>query len=300
MPTLACFTVNRDTGVTLAAVSAAFFILYTTTLMLVARSATLHRLLVCAALAGLTHLWCATLDWVVLLPSPRVDMVTLSWVACASAAEAVFVSRIDASQLLLDVKGGGTGSVVPRRRSRARSFPGIGLGAGSAAGGGAPARPTRPGEGGEWWLLGWRALCVFFNLRRVGTRWEPSGVRRSSLGSAAGARDRGRLRFVLAMASRCVLCYLAVDLIGLFPRPEAHLITRDKQTLWRLWDLSAEDVGFRLSATAGIWITSYLFQTFNVSLAGLIAVGAGLSNPETWPPVFGPLWTMYSIRGFWG
>ncbi|KAF4120326.1 hypothetical protein GMORB2_3127 [Geosmithia morbida] len=249
-----------ETGVTLAALITSYFIIFTTTVVLAPRSATAQRLVVAAAMIGLNYLFCQTLDTVVLLPSPRVNVVTLSWIACASGTEAVFVSRIDASQLILDGKGGGTGR----------------------------------GVGG--WTLAWRALCVFFNLRRVGTRWEPANVRPPP----GSARLRGRLRFVMAMTARCVACYLLVDLMSLLPRPEERLFTREKQTLWRLWDLSTEDVVFRLSACCGLWITSYLFQMFNVSLAGLLAVVAGLSRPELWPPVFGPLWTMYSIRDFWG
>ena len=35
-------------------------------------------------------------------------------------------------------------------------------------------------------------------------------------------------------------------------------------------------------------------------LAGILAVGSGLSSPELWPPVFGPLKDSYTVRKFWG
>lgn len=35
-------------------------------------------------------------------------------------------------------------------------------------------------------------------------------------------------------------------------------------------------------------------------LAGILAVGSGLSSPEMWPPVFGPLEDSYTVRKFWG
>lgn len=35
-------------------------------------------------------------------------------------------------------------------------------------------------------------------------------------------------------------------------------------------------------------------------LAGLLAVGSGLSTPELWPLAFGPLRDSYTVRKFWG
>lgn len=147
-----------------------------------------------------------------------------------------------------------------------------------------------PGEG----QLAYRALCLFFNLRRIGTRWEIQGVRRGP------GRERGRWRFVLAMMARCVVAYLVADAMQLMPLPEQRLVAVAKQTPWRLWELTGEDAVFRLGSTVGLWVVTALFQTFNISVAGFVTVLLGLSKPEGWPPLFGPLRSMSSIRGFWG
>ncbi|KAF4437601.1 hypothetical protein FACUT_5533 [Fusarium acutatum] len=68
-----------------------------------------------------------------------------------------------------------------------------------------------------------RAVGLYFSLRRVGLRGEISMKKRVSSNS---------ILFVAAKTIECVGCYLILEAILLAPRPEGHLITREKQTFW--------------------------------------------------------------------
>lgn len=249
--------IDLHTAPAQAAILATFFTLYTSTLVFVPRSASVTRLIVSLAMAALTYPFCAAIVAAVPASGPLLAItVILMWLACLSGAEAVFVSRVDAAQLR-DVTG------------------------------------AKADEAGAA-TLAWRALCLFFNVRRLNTRWESPGVRRCR------PVETSRPRFVASTLARCAVCYLLLDLAGLAPAPEAHLITPDKQTLWRPWNLSAEDVVFRFTSSLGVWVIGCAFQTFLAGIAALAAVLLGLSAPEAWPPGFTSLREMTSLRAFWG
>ncbi len=236
------------------AIVSAYFIVFTTTLVFVPKNATALRLVGVIAMFALQYIFFELVQQVLPYPSQHANVGMLSWTGFISSTEAVFVSRIDINDL--------------SRRKGKLSQPSIGE-------------------------LLWRALCIYFNLRRVGTRWEIPRLRWPR-------QHMSRWSFLLLKLGQLVLCYVILDAVFLAPHPEMHLIAREKETLFGLGKLSAEDLIFRVVSTISFWITTLIALKFNVIVACFLSVSLGLSTPESWPYTNGPFSSLYTIRGFWG
>ncbi|CVK96792.1 related to TRI7-trichothecene biosynthesis gene cluster [Fusarium mangiferae] len=136
-----------------------------------------------------------------------------------------------------------------------------------------------------------RGACMYFNLRRVGVRGEISMKSRKTITGA---------RLLCAKVAEVLVMYLIMDAAMSAPPPENHLITREKQTLSKLSNLSLEDLGFRLFGTLGYWLVTYVCNRLNHACAAVISLSIGLSRPEDWPHLNGSISACYTVRGFWG
>jgi hypothetical protein len=136
-----------------------------------------------------------------------------------------------------------------------------------------------------------RAVGVYFSLRRVGLRGEISMKKRVSSNS---------ILFVKTKIIECVGCYLILDAILLAPRPEGHLITREKQSLFNLSSLTREDVIFRISSSLGNWVIGYISVRLAHGFVAAVSVLLGLCKPEDWPHLNGPISSWSTVRTFWG
>ncbi|KAF4958081.1 hypothetical protein FSARC_11117 [Fusarium sarcochroum] len=136
-----------------------------------------------------------------------------------------------------------------------------------------------------------RAAGMYFNLRRVGARGEISMKHR---------RAMTRARLVYAKIAEILVLYLVIDAAMSGPPPENHLVTREKQTLFRLSNLSLEDVAFRFFSTLGYWLVTFVCNRLNHACAAVVSLTIGLSQPEDWPHLNGPMSACYTVRGFWG
>lgn len=235
-------------GLRAVVVASTYLTIFPTTLILAPKNAIATRLGATLALGCLQYLFHHLIVEMLPFPSQHSNATTLSWIAFASGAEAILVSRIDANDL-------SDGKDPPR-------------------------------------VLLWRALCIFFNWRRVGTKWEVSNLRRR--------RPQTRTRFLSTMLGQMTVCYLIVDAMMAAPPPDKQLVTRQKQTMLHLGNLSAEDVFFRLVACTSYWVISSSVNRINVNLAAFLSVLMGVSTPESVPYFLGPISAMYTIRGFWG
>ncbi|KAJ4137168.1 hypothetical protein NW768_002749 [Fusarium equiseti] len=137
----------------------------------------------------------------------------------------------------------------------------------------------------------WRGVKLYFNLRRVGVRGEVSMRRRQSQSRAQLLRSKTIELFFL---------YLILDIAMNAPLPEGHLISKEKETLFNLSNLSSEDIGFRFVGTLGYWVLSFVCNRFNNACAAIISLALGLSQPDEWPSLNGPISACCTIRGFWG
>ncbi|SCO89223.1 related to TRI7-trichothecene biosynthesis gene cluster [Fusarium oxysporum] len=136
-----------------------------------------------------------------------------------------------------------------------------------------------------------RAVGMYFSLRRVGLRGEISMKKRVSSNS---------ILFVITKIIECVGCYLILDAILLAPRPEGHLITREKQSLFNLSSLTREDVIFRISSSLGNWVIGYISVRLAHGFVAAVSVLLGLCKPEDWPHLNGPISSWSTVRTFWG
>ncbi|KAF5001564.1 hypothetical protein FDECE_10912 [Fusarium decemcellulare] len=136
-----------------------------------------------------------------------------------------------------------------------------------------------------------RAAGTYLNLRRVGMRSEISMKYR---------RTSGRPHFLYAKIIEVIGMYLIMDAVMSAPLPETHLITREKQTLFRFSNLSLEDVAFRFFGTLGYWLVTFICNRLNHACAAFVSLLLGLSKPEDWPHLNGPIGASYTVRGFWG
>jgi hypothetical protein len=91
-------------------------------------------------------------------------------------------------------------------------------------------------------------------------------------------------QFLIFRTTRVLLSYLFLDFVTSFPQQDFQ-----------------EVQGASLAAIVfGVWFTMYLVQYTIYDLYSIIAVGLHLSGVEAWPPRFGSLYEVYSVRRFWG
>ncbi|KAJ0138533.1 Uncharacterized protein HZ326_18542 [Fusarium oxysporum f. sp. albedinis] len=132
---------------------------------------------------------------------------------------------------------------------------------------------------------------MYFNLRRVGVQGEISKMRR---------RATTRARLVNAKVVEIIILYLIIDTAMSGPPPQNHLITREKQTLLRLSNLSLGDMLFRFFSTLGYWFITFTCNRLNHACAAVTSLFIGLSHSEDWPHLNGPISACYTALGFWG
>jgi hypothetical protein len=70
--------------------------------------------------------------------------------------------------------------------------------------------------------------------------------------------------------------------------------------LSRLGEVTVKMIRQRLVTTAVVWISISLSLQATYRLCGLVFVSLGLSEPREFPPLYGPLSELYSVRKFWG
>lgn len=151
---------------------------------------------------------------------------------------------------------------------------------------------TEGKEGASTVTLLYRASCLYFNMRRVGTKWEVKDLSYSN--------PESRLGFLAHKALVMGSVMLVVDALASAPPPEPHLVTKDKETLWNFGQLSGEDVIFRSITVTVMWIMSYLINYLILSSGAVFSVALGLSEPKSCPrPHNGPFSSLTSVRGLW-
>ncbi|EZF24674.1 hypothetical protein H112_02780 [Trichophyton rubrum D6] len=118
------------------------------------------------------------------------------------------------------------------------------------------------------------------------------------------ARRTSRRQFLVFRAARLVLGYLALDFISSqsLEGADVKFGPGKEQILSRIvaGDFSGEDFGETLGSIVGYAASGYLYLLTISDLVSLLAVGLGFSRAQDWPPFFGPLTRLYSIRNLWG
>lgn len=233
----------------------AYLGIFAATVVYVPKHAILLRTAATAALVSLTYRFYQQIFLILPHPAQCSNIACFTLICMASSGEIILISRADANDLSVPV---------------------------------GKHKDTRQGK----LALLWPAVCLPFNLRRVGTPWQ---IERLWLRSS-----QSRSRFLAQKFAELVILYLLVDAITVAPRPDRHLVASEKQTLWRFSDLTADDISFRLIFTLGYHLMSFISGRFNVTCAAFLTVLLGISEPEAWPHFNGPFSACSTMRGFWG
>lgn len=138
----------------------------------------------------------------------------------------------------------------------------------------------------------WQALSLASNPRGIGTAWEVRNVKHRPY-------KQTRIQFLSDALAKMALSYLILDLMMNGSAPSEQLVAQEKQTFWRLWTLTAEDVKFRALSFMLFGLSSRCLLYLWVHALALVSVGLCLSSPDFWPPMFGSITESYTIRKFW-
>ena len=145
----------------------------------------------------------------------------------------------------------------------------------------------------------WFAVEQVTSRRRIGTPWQVKNVPPFS------SRDAGhvpsRSAFLLKTAASIFYCHLIWYIGSTQQLPDAALVAIGKQPLIsRFREVTKEEILFRTACTASSYVQIVATLKTFPHVFGFIAVASGLSEPAAWPPSFGALSELYSIRQFWG
>ncbi|KAF8876319.1 hypothetical protein BD779DRAFT_1475682 [Infundibulicybe gibba] len=129
------------------------------------------------------------------------------------------------------------------------------------------------------------AIDLILNFRGVGWSFEAPHLNRSTL---------QRWKYVRSQLGKLVIYFLLSDLASFHNRHSRVFNPRiaepmgDQGIVWQAWNV------FMLGAI--LWAPASMHYT----LASIIAVASGLSQPGDWPECFGSWLKTDSVRNFWG
>jgi len=161
---------------------------------------------------------------------------------------------------------------------------------------------TTEGGTGSFWARIRFGLYTTYACRLTGTPWEVKNV--PVFDSSNPRFVPSRSSFLISTGWKMLIGYFFLALASLTSikpsQNEADFAWQQVPIFARLRHVSAKEVSLRFITSVTCWSMIYLaVQTFYKTLA-LISVSFGLSEPKSWPPLFGKLNECYSIRRFWG
>ena len=110
-----------------------------------------------------------------------------------------------------------------------------------------------------------------------------------------------RTNFLTRSAVILVFCVLIMDFITQSTPPDPELYSLELIPLFgRNKAFSIRELVFRMQSTVMFWLNGALNLKSYVLLGALLAVGTGLNSPQDWPPLFGSVKDLYTVRKFWG
>jgi hypothetical protein len=147
----------------------------------------------------------------------------------------------------------------------------------------------------------WGAAAIVVNRRCIGTRLQAKNIPENPR-YYQGQTPR-KSSFLLRQAAIFLWQYLVLDIFFYFDSQQP-LEERERQygngQEFR-FDLSSETLIFRVLITQITWyLGARLVVDSCYRLFSILAVGTGISSPQTWPPVFGRMASSYTLRNFWG
>ena len=137
------------------------------------------------------------------------------------------------------------------------------------------------------------------NPRGIGRPWQVKNVPHFSRSDPRYIPSR--TKFLTRTAVILVLCVLTMDGITQLTPTDPEVYSLQLIPVFgRSKDFSPRELMFRMQSTVIFWLNSALNLEMNVLFAALVVVGTGLNSPQDWPPLFGSVRDLYTIRKFWG
>ncbi|KHO00256.1 TRI7-like toxin biosynthesis protein [Metarhizium album ARSEF 1941] len=148
-----------------------------------------------------------------------------------------------------------------------------------------------------------RTSGLFLASRGVGTPWAVKNIPRHP--GALGAQARPGIpksAFLLRQAAIFAWQYLLLDVMCAVSRldgsspaaPSARKPSRYSEVT------AAELPGYVFMVVASWFLVARVLVDAGYRAVSLVAVSSGASPPEDWPPLFGSMWTAFTLRNFWG
>jgi len=138
-----------------------------------------------------------------------------------------------------------------------------------------------------WRRTRW-AVALLLSPRGVGWAHEPTTVL-----PARAPAGTSRAAFVVQSLRRALMFFIIHDACNLHVRwnPMFHADGPG----WR-----ADGLAWRAVVVMSWGLGAYTSLLLRGTLLGAVCVACGVSEPEEWPPLLGPLGEAYTIRKFWG
>lgn len=137
-----------------------------------------------------------------------------------------------------------------------------------------------------------------FSMRKINTPYEIKNTPQFRSGRAPLTLD-----FFLLHTLKLLVCTLILDISSQLPAPSnpTELFSTGKiQVMSRVGAITTEQIIIRLVGSFIYWINLFAVLQGVFSVTAVLTVGLGLSHPGSWKPLFGPMHSATSIRGFWG
>jgi hypothetical protein len=155
---------------------------------------------------------------------------------------------------------------------------------------------------GTFWRRIRFGLAQSFNERYISTPWQVKNV--PPFDSRYPDCVPTRQNFLRQSAITVGICVFLLDLLGLFASDTSENkvnFARERVGFFsRLHNISSEEYAIRTVSTLIWWIAAnWILQVLYYSLA-FGTVLFNVTSPNLWPPLFGSLRDLLSVRQFWG
>lgn len=147
----------------------------------------------------------------------------------------------------------------------------------------------------------WWALVTIWNFRGVGMPQQVKGI--PNFQRCDASFMPGRATFLLR---RCVSIAIRMAILKEWGNgwpllsPAVDLAFPKQYLFSRMQDISSHEILIRIWATGLFWAKGYLNHSVAYDLFSAVAVTSGISQPRSWPPMYGSLVDCHSIRNWWG
>ena len=116
--------------------------------------------------------------------------------------------------------------------------------------------------------------------------------------SRRGMQVLPRKQFLIRQCAIFAWQYLVIDMIQTTSRQQAP----QQSILSHVdWNVSASQWAERIGTHLSIWfVVNRITNDASFRFLSILFVGAGIDSPADWPPLYGNMRDVYTLRNFWG